>query len=122
MKKNIPLLFGLALLLSSCIETTNSIIGDWVADKVKVQFDENRSTPELVKQIGEMEKQNSISISADSILVFKSLDSEVRGRLSLSEGVLMLVDGTPFGEWNEGQIITRTDSPLGEIVVWYKKR
>lgn len=123
MKKTFFFLLGLALGCTACHEkNSGSIIGHWLSDKVNVQFDEQRNTPELVKQIGEMEKQNSIAITSDSILIFKSLDGEKRGHLSLSKDGLMLVDGVSFGQWKNGQIVTRADSPLGEVVVTYKKR
>ena len=122
MKKHIPFLFGFALLLSACTEKPDSLIGEWVADKVNVRFDENRSTPEMVKQIGEMEKQNTFRIGTDSILVFNSLESQLQGRLTLDNEGTLYCDGTLFGQWKEGQIVTRTDSPLGEIVVWYRKK
>lgn len=122
MKKKFFILFGLALVLLACNEKPNSLIGDWVADKVNVRFDENHSTPEMVKQIGEMEKQNTFRISADSILVFNSLESQLQGRLTLDNEGTLYCDGTLFGQWKEGQIVTRTDSPLGEIVVWYRKK
>ncbi len=122
MKKYILSFVALVMLLAACTEEPDSIIGNWSVDKVNVQFDENRSTPELVKQIGEMEKQNLVFINTDSILVFKSLDGDLRGRLSLSSDGVMHVNGIVFGQWKEGQIITRDDSPLGEIVVVYKKK
>ena len=122
MKKSFFLFLGLALSLAACRnKSSDSIIGTWQADKVSVQFDEQRSSPELVKQIGEMEKQNSIVISTDSTLVFKNLDGESKGRLSLTKDGMMFVDGATFGQWKEGQIVTKTDSPLGEVVVTYKK-
>lgn len=122
MKKSFLLLLGLAFLLMACHEKSDSLIGEWVADKVSVQFDESRNTPELVKQVGEMEKQNHIIIGPDSVLIFKSLDSQFQGRLTLDERDNLFCDETLFGQWKEGQIVTWTDSPLGEIVVWYKKK
>lgn len=114
-------LFTLALLLASCTPKSDSLIGEWTVDKVNVQFDENRSTPELVKQIGEIEKQNTLSISSDSLLVFKGLDEAWEGHLTLSEGNKLYCDGKLFGQWNHGTISTRTNSPLGEIMIRYKK-
>lgn len=123
MKKQFFLLLALATGLTSCHnKASDSIIGTWQADKVNVQFDEQRNTPELVKQIGEMEKQNSFVITSDSLLTFKSLDGETQGRLNLNKEGMMHVDGALFGQWENGQIVTRTDSPLGEVVVTYKKR
>lgn len=122
MKKAILPYLGLVALLCACKQKTDSIVGTWTVDKVNVQFDERRSTPELVKQIGEMEKQNIILISPDSLLIFKSLEDETKGKLSLSKDGTMTCDGTVVGLWKEGCIVTRTDSPLGEILVTYRKK
>ena len=86
MKKHLIPFFALGLMLGAC-DMPNSLIGTWRVDKVNVRFDENRATPELVKQIGEMERGNALSISADSILVFKGTDEKI-GRASCRERVL----------------------------------
>ena len=121
MKKSYFLFMALGLLLSACRHDTDPLFGTWTVDKVNVQFDEQRNTPELVKQIGEMERQNTLSINADSVLVFKGLEETKEGKLSLRSDGTMLFDGTAFGTWKDGQIVTRTGSPLGEVVVTYRK-
>ena len=120
MKKCFLFLLGLTLTLCACTHEADSLVGTWTVDKVNVQFDEHRGTPELVKQIGEMEKQNVISISKDSILTFKGLEEGWQGRISLKNDTL-LREGTAFGIWKEGQMVTWAKSPLGEVVVTYKK-
>ena len=115
-------LLSLVSLFCACNRQQDSLVGTWTVDKVNVQFDEKHSTPELVKQIGEMERQNSFSINADSILVFKGLDTEWQGRISLKSDGTLLCDGSNFGIWKDGQIITRNDSPIGEVVVSYRKK
>ena len=109
-----------AAALSACTHDADSLIGTWTVSKVNVQFDERRNTPELVKQVGEMEKQNVISISKDSTLVFKGLEEEWQSKASLKNDTLYL-EGTAFGIWKGGEIVTRTNSPLGEVVVTYRK-
>lgn len=121
MKKHFLAFFGLVLLLIACTQKPDTLIGDWVADKVNVQFDENHATPELVKQIGEIEKQNRISISSDSTLVFKTLDSESQGHITVDEQGVVYCDGKKFGLWKDGMIVTTTSSPLGAITVKYRK-
>ena len=121
MKNRFLLLLGLAVLLSACQPEADPLIGRWTVDKVNVQFDERMSTPELVKQIGEMERQNTFSINTDSTLVFKGLETTVEGKLSLVGDSTLLVNGTHFGVWKNGRIVTRTGSPLGEVVVTYRK-
>lgn len=118
MRHPLPL-FTLALLLASCAPKSNSLIGTWTVDKVNVQFDENRSTPELVKQIGEMEKQNTISISSDSLLVFTTSDNETNGRMTVDKQGVIYCDGEQFGIWKDGAIVTTVSSPLGAITVKY---
>ena len=121
MKKSFLSLLGCLFLLAACTPEPETLIGSWTVDKVNVQFDENRTTPELVKQMGEIEKGNSFSINADSVLCFKGLDETWEGQLTLSQGTMLYCNGKLFGQWNNEEIITRTNSPLGEIVVRYKK-
>ena len=121
MKKSIFFLVALALGLGACHHEGDTLVGIWAVDKVHVQFDEQRSTPELVKQVGEMERQNTIVITADSLLTFKGFEEISQGRLHLESNGTMLVDGAAFGQWTNGRIITRVDSPLGEITVTYRK-
>ena len=120
MKIRYFLLLALAAMLSACTQKGDSLIGIWRVSKVNVQFDERRNTPELVKQVGEMEKQNTISISKDSTLTFKGMEEEWQDRISLKNDTLLRNDKA-IGVWKDGAIVTRTDSPLGEIIVVYKK-
>ena len=122
MKHRFLFLLCLAAMLSACQPKGDTLIGTWIVDKVNVQFDEQRSTPELVKQIGEMERQNMLTISSDSTLIFKGLEESSKGRLSLKGDGTMLLDDAVFGQWKEGRIVTRTGSPLGDIVVTYRKK
>lgn len=122
MKKQLLLLLGLVVTLCACQPKTDSLVGEWVADKVNVQFDENNNTPELVKQVGEMEKQNAFTISVDSVLVFKGLSNEMQGLIHLDAQGILFFEGDIFGQWKDGQIVTKTPSPLGEIVVTYRKK
>ena len=121
MKNRYFLLLPLAAMLCACTPKADPLFGTWTVSKVNVQFDEQRTTPELVKQVGEMEKKNVITISNDSILTFKGLDEEWQDRISLQNDGTMLREGVAFGTWKNGEIVTRSGSPLGEIIVVYKK-
>ncbi len=122
MKKQILFLLGLVFSLCACHQKTDSLIGEWEADKVNVHFDERRSTPGMVKQIGESEKHNYFIIDKDSMLVFNSLEMEMIGRVTTDKQGNLFLEGAPFGQWKNGEIVTRTPSPLGEIVVTYRKK
>ena len=121
MKKSFLTLLSFAILTAACTHKPETLIGDWTVEKVNVQFDENRTTPELVKQIGEMEKQNRISISSDSTLVFKTLDNKTQGRMTVDKQGVVYCDGQKFGLWKDGTIVTVVPSPLGEITVTYRQ-
>jgi hypothetical protein len=121
MKNRYFLLLALGAMLSACHPKADPFFGTWTVSKVNVQFDEQRNTPEQVKQVGEMEKQNIITISHDSILTFKGLDEEWQGHISLQKDGTMLREGNVFGTWKNGEIITCSGSPLGEIIVTYRK-
>ena len=50
MKKGIFLLLTVAVTLSACTPKSDPLFGTWTVSKVNVQFDEQLSTPELVKR------------------------------------------------------------------------
>ena len=85
-----------------------------------MEFDENKSTPEMVRQYGEMEKSNVLMISNDSVLTFISGGDTLRGRCSLRDHQVYC-DGEPFGRIEDGVITTETTTPIGKIEVVYKK-
>lgn len=89
---------------------------------MNVHFDESRSTPEMVKQVGEMEKSNYFIIDKDSVLVFNSAEMEWIGRVTTDKQGNLYFEDAPFGQWKDGEIVTTTTSPLGDIVVVYKKK
>lgn len=121
MKKSNFLFMAFGMVLSACQPEPDTLIGTWTVEKVKVQFDESRSTPELVKQVGEMERQNTLRIGADSTLVFNGIDEQWKQRVSLANDSVLYCNGTVFGSWKDGKIVTRTGSPLGQVIVIYKK-
>lgn len=108
----------LIVLFLSCGRNGQSIIGRWKVEKVNVEFDERKATPEMVRQFGEMEKGNVIEINKDSLLTFISDGDTLKGRCSL-RGETLYCDGTVFGTIHDGVLITKTSTPLGKIEVFY---
>ncbi len=115
------LLIGWALLLlASCNPKEDAFIGRWTVDKVNVEFDEQWATPEMVRQVGAMEKNNVVVISADSLLVFVNEGDTMQYHCTL-RGNQILCDGEPWGTFEKGSIKTETSSPMGSVKVSYKK-
>ena len=110
----------LLVLLCACTGKQDSLIGCWTVEKVNVEFDETKSTPEMVRQFGELEKGNVIEITKDSVLTLISEGDTLRGKCSL-HGTRLTCDGVLFGRYEKGQIETQTATPLGKIIVRYGK-
>ncbi|MGP1447278.1 MAG: hypothetical protein ACTTKO_07110 [Candidatus Limimorpha sp.] len=121
MRQFIPLALACIVLpfLSCTRETT--LFGTWTADKINMDFDEHKSTPELIKQLGEMEKGNRIVLSSDSTLQFYGSGKERTGRFSLRNDTLFC-DGTAFGAISDGNIVTTEKTILGSMRISYKKK
>lgn len=110
----------LFLLLFSCHRNDDPLFGRWTVERVNVEFDEYKATPEMVRQYGELEKGNVIEISKDSVLTFISDGDTLKGRCSL-QGRQLLLDGKAFGKIEDGFLTTVTSTPLGEVKVVYRK-
>lgn len=115
-------LFLPVLMVIACNRPSDPLFGTWHATKVNVGFDEKLSTPDMVKQIGEMEKQNQLDIKSDSTMTFVSGSYTLTGQLKLLPDGTLLCDGELFGTLNEDRITTKNPSPFGEIQVEYTKK
>ena len=106
------------LFITSCHRHNDPLIGRWTVDRVNVEFDEYKATPEMVRQYGELEKGNVIEISNDSVLTFISDGDTLKGQCSL-RGQQLLLDGKAFGKIEDGFLTTETSTPLGKVRVVY---
>ena len=119
MKRTFLILSSL-LLLAACGPKEDPFFGRWTVDKVNVEFDEEWATPEMVRQVGAMEKNNVVIITADSLLTLVNEGDTVQYRCSL-HGNQILCDDEPWGRFEDGTIKTETSSPMGSVKVVYKK-
>ncbi len=108
------------LLLDGC-KHHDTLFGTWITDNINVEFDESKSTPELVKQFGEMENGNRIVLSQDSTMQFQSSEEKLSGRFSLSNDTLFC-NGQVFGLLKNDRILTTKKTILGVITISYKKK
>ena len=119
MKRTFLILSSL-LLFAACGPKGDPFFGRWTVDKVNLEFDEEWATPEMVRQVGAMEKNNVVIISADSLLTLVNEGDTVQYRCSL-RGNQILCDDEPWGRFEGGVIKTETSSPMGSVKVSYKK-
>ena len=118
--KRVFLIGWALLLLTSCAPKEDAFFGRWTVDKVNVEFDEEWATPEMVRQVGAMEKNNVVIITPDSLLTLVNEDDTIQYRCRL-HGNQILCDGEPWGSYERGVITTKTSSPMGSVKVLYKK-
>ena len=111
---------SMLLVLASCAPKDDPFFGHWTVDKVNVDFDADWATPEMVRQFGSMEKDNVIMINNDSVLTLVMDGDTMQGRCSL-QGTRIMVDGEPWGRFEEGMIKTETSTPMGYVKTSYKK-
>ena len=120
MKKSILIATAILLSCMGCQRNTDTLMGNWKAEKVEVDFDERHSTPEIVKQTGFIEKGNQLSITEDSTLIFISQGDTIKGNFSV-KGAQILLNGKAFGLITENGIVTKEDTPFGNITIEYQK-
>ena len=111
-------------LLFSC-SRSSSIIGTWTVEKISFEFDEHRSTPEMIQQLGEIEKHNSLIFKNDSIvhITMAAIDADYHYQIS-DDGTITL---TPHDKLishivlNQNLIKAETETPIGMMTITYLK-
>lgn len=117
------LIISLFLLLS-CSKSTG-IIGTWTVEKISFEFDEHRSTPEMIQQLGEIEKHNTLIFKNDSIvhITMAVIDADYHYQLS-ADGTIIL---TPHDKLIsnislcQNLIKAETETPIGMMKITYLK-
>jgi len=118
------LLFISLLLLLSCSKS-EGIIGTWTVEKISFDFDERKSTPEMIRQLGLIEKHNTLIFKNDSIvhITMAAMDSDYKYTLN-PEGTISLEPDThhiTHFSLKNSVITTETDTPIGKMIIKYKK-
>lgn len=106
-----------------------NMTGTWKAVDVKIDFDEQMSTPEMLKQVAEREKQTYLKFLNDSTLNIVAGESTFTAYwvLDKESGVInyrfvdMGIQMTELGKYQDGSIIAESSTPLGKITITYKK-
>ena len=109
--------------LFSC-SRSSSIIGTWTVDKINFEFDERKSTPEMIRQLGEIEKHNTLIFKNDSIvhITMAAINADYHYQIS-EDGTIIL---TPHDHLissislNQNVINTETETPIGMMRITYK--
>ena len=120
----VGLMLVFVIVTTSCNSTPESkLIGTWKAQKIETDFDEQYTTPEMLRQVAEMQKETFFKIIDDSTLIIISpgnthetswtLDSSDQTISYIFEGNSTYLN--KLGTVIEGKIVSESKTPLGKI-------
>lgn len=124
------LVMVLAIILSSCGGSPESkLVGTWKANKVETDFDEQYTTPEMLRQVVEMQKETYFRIINDSTLIIVSPGNTHETMWTLDKKdntIAYFFEDNPglnnkLGTLESGIIVSETTTPLGKITIYYEK-
>ena len=124
------LMFIVAIIITSCGGSPESkLIGTWKAQKVETDFDEQYTTPEMLRQVVEMQKETFFKIIDDSTLIIMSPGNTHETIWKLDpedQSISYFFDGDPsylneLGTLSSGKIVSESKTPLGVITIYYEK-
>lgn len=128
---NLPvLIFTLAIFVTSCGSSPEAeLIGTWKAQKVETEFDEQYTTPEMLRQVVEMEKETYFRLIDDSTLIIISPGNTHETKWNLDpddQSISYFFDSNPnqlnkLGTLTAGKIVSESNTPLGKITIYYEK-
>jgi hypothetical protein len=123
-------MISLLLGISCSSDKGPDLKGIWKVTDVKIDFDEQSSTPEMLKQVAEREKQTILEFQNDSMVniiagnttykafwVFDKESGVINYRFA-DMGITM----TELGKFSEGNIVAESETPIGKIIVTYQKK
>jgi len=127
--KNISLLLLLSIVLfASCSSTENKLVGTWKVEDVKTDFNESNTTPQMLQQIVEIQKQMYFKIRTDSVMVIIINNNPHEAVWSIDKGNQVISyhfknDTTVYklGDYVDSFIITKSNKSFGIITTTYSK-
>ena len=121
------LLLGV-IILASCSTKNNKLEGVWKVDDVKTEFDETRTTPQMLQQVADLQKQTHFKLLKDSVLVIISNNNTLEAVWMFDKKndiISFHFKGDTalhqLGVYKEPYIVSKTNTMLGDITVTYAK-
>lgn len=129
-------MLGLLLIITSILvvscksDPSAKFIGTWHVVDVDASFDEQRFTPEMLKQVVQMEKQVFFKFVNDTLMNIITLDQtnsaywyydEDTGLVSYRfEGPASQLND--LGYYKNGSIVSESQTALGKLTITYQKK
>jgi len=122
------LLFLSIILFVSCSSTENKLTGVWKVQDVKTDFNENKTTPQMLQQIGEIQKQTHFKIKNDSVMVIISNNKTYEAVWSFDKDTKVVnyhfkgdANIHKLGTFIDPNIVSESKTQLGTITTIYAK-
>ena len=125
------LIFFTSLLAITFACTSNresKLIGTWKVENVETDFDESKVTPQMLKQVVEMQKETYFKILSDSTMVIISgtTNFDANWKLGDDNTLTYFFSGNEtkpnkLGKVDDDKIIQVTNTPLGKITLTFKQ-
>lgn len=120
----------ITLIISSCASSPESkLVGTWKANRVETDFDEKYTTPEMIRQVVEMQKETYFKILDDSTLIIMSPGNTHETSWNLdgeTKIIAFFFEGAPgvsnnLGTLDNEVIVSESTTALGKITIYYEK-
>lgn len=133
MKKSffvISIIVSLIVLVTSCGQSIEKkLVGTWKVSDVQTEFNESEVTPEMLRQVVDMQKQTYFRVLDDSTMVIISNNNTYEASWIISDETNeityffegMDAQANKLGKYADGQIINETNTALGTMVITYEK-
>lgn len=130
MKKLLALTAMAVLFLAACSSPTQHLVGTWKVSKVETNFKDTNLPKSVVTHIKNEQKKISFRIVNDSIMVLM-LDNnthEARWKVNPKTKVIKYYFNNQknsmhkLGTWKENNIVSQSNTPLGELTIVFKKQ
>jgi len=116
--------------LISCSSPQSKLEGTWKVKKVETNFDEQKVSPETLKQVVEMQKEMYFRFLNDSAMIIISNDNthEAKWKFDKDDNTIyfyfpgMETSLTKLGVYLDNEIVAETNTPLGKITIIYEKQ
>jgi len=128
MKVLSKVLFLSIVLFASCSSTENKLVGVWKVKDVKTDFNVDKTTPQMLQQVAEIQKQTHFKIMNDSIMVIISNNKTYEAVWSYDKDNEVInyhfKDDTSthkLGNVVASTIVSKSTTALGTITTIYEK-
>ena len=124
------MLSTMVMILVSCGKgTKQKLIGTWKVTDVKTDFDETKVTPEMLRQVVDMQKQTYFRILNDSALVIISNNNTHEAKWKFddkTQTITYFFKGlgsrtNVLGTYTDGDIVNQSRTALGNMTITYSK-